>query len=166
MTDKKLKGLSRTELLELLIEQTKENDRLKAENDDLKAQLDNRLITIANAGSIAAAAIELNNVFTAADKAAAQYLDSIKNLSEAQASIREKFEKESREKSEQLIAQTKAKCEGIVSLAMQKAEKLIEESDAANSTSKKRRKGNADPRIVSDFREEVEKLYVTLEADD
>ena len=80
MTDKELKRLSRAELLELLLEQVEENEALRAEIADLKGQLEDRVIKIENAGSIAEAALRLNGVFEAAEAAAKQYVDSLKEL--------------------------------------------------------------------------------------
>ena len=81
MTDKELKKLSRAELLELLLIQTKEVDRLQKELDETKAKLEDKTIKIDNAGSIAEAALKLNGVFEAAQKAAQQYIDNMKRLS-------------------------------------------------------------------------------------
>ena len=78
MTDKELKRLKRTELLEMLIAQVKENEQLQAELDIANETLKNRTIIIEQAGSIAEAALQLNGVFAAAEAAAAQYLENIK----------------------------------------------------------------------------------------
>ena len=80
MTEKELKRLSRAELLELLLEQVEENEALRAEIANLKGQLEDRAIKIENAGSIAEAALRLNCVFEAAEAAAKQYVDSLKEL--------------------------------------------------------------------------------------
>lgn len=80
MTNKELKRLSRAELLELLLEQVEENEALRAEIANLKGQLEDRAIKIENAGSIAEAALRLNGVFEAAEAAAKQYVDSLKEL--------------------------------------------------------------------------------------
>ncbi len=78
MTDKEMRKLSRLELLELLLEEMKENEKLIKENEDLKSRLEEKQIIIEKAGSIAEAALKLNKVFEAADAAAKQYIDSIK----------------------------------------------------------------------------------------
>ena len=83
MTDKELKRLSRAELLELLLEQVEENERLHKEIEELKKQLEDRVIKLEQAGSIAEAALRLNGVFEAAEAAAKQYLDSVKELEKA-----------------------------------------------------------------------------------
>lgn len=77
MADKKLKRMSRAELLELLIEQMEENERLKAQLDEAQTRLNERDIIMQRAGSIAKAALELNRVFEAADAAARQYVESV-----------------------------------------------------------------------------------------
>ena len=81
MTDKELKKLSRAELLELLLIQTKEVERLQNELEDTKKRLEDKNIIIEESGSIAEAALKLNGVFEAAEKAAQQYIDNMKRLS-------------------------------------------------------------------------------------
>lgn len=78
MTDKELRRLSRGELLELLLEKTKEVEQLREELKQARTQLASREITIQNAGSIAEAALQLNGVFQAAEEAAAQYLENVR----------------------------------------------------------------------------------------
>ena len=56
MTDKELRRLSRSELLEMLIAQTEENSQLKIRLEQAEAQLRDRRIEIAKAGSLAEAA--------------------------------------------------------------------------------------------------------------
>lgn len=84
MTDKELRRLSRRELLELLLAQSKEVRRLQKELIKTKQQLTDRKIEIEKAGSIAEAALRLNGVFEAAEQAAAQYLENVQRLSEEQ----------------------------------------------------------------------------------
>lgn len=83
MTDKELRKLRRGELLEMLLEQTKENERLKKQIADLEAQLEDRKIILKQSGSIAEAALKLNGVFEAAQKAAEQYLENVRNRGSA-----------------------------------------------------------------------------------
>ena len=79
MTDKELRKLRRGELLEMLLEQTKENETLKNRIADLEAQIATREIVIKESGSIAEAALKLNGVFEAAQQAAEQYLENIRS---------------------------------------------------------------------------------------
>ena len=50
MTDKELQKLSRNALLEMLLEQCRENDKLHSENERLRQQLSARQIKIDQAG--------------------------------------------------------------------------------------------------------------------
>ena len=82
MTDKELRRLSRKELLEMLIEQMNENEELKQKLDRAESELKDRNIMIENAGSLAEAALKLNDVFEAADRAAQQYLENVRRMAE------------------------------------------------------------------------------------
>ena len=94
MTDKELRRLSRSDLLELLISQTEENQALKTRVAQLEDQLNDRRIAVAEAGSIAEASLKLNGVFAAAEEAARQYLENIQRIQQEQEassqSLREK----------------------------------------------------------------------------
>ena len=79
MTEKDLKKLGRPELLELLITSLKENESLKKQIKEKDKQLKSKEILINKSGTLAEAALRLNDVFESADKAAAQYLENIQN---------------------------------------------------------------------------------------
>lgn len=95
MTDRELKRLSRAELLELLLAQTEENEKLKKQIAQMRAQLEDRRILLDEAGSIAEAAMRLSGVFEAAETAAARYLENIKRLSGEREARRQDGAKES-----------------------------------------------------------------------
>lgn len=69
--------MSRSELLEIMILLTEENEKLKIRLEQAEAQLRDRRILIDKAGSIAEAALQLNNVFEDADRAVQQYLENV-----------------------------------------------------------------------------------------
>lgn len=69
MTEKELKKLNRRQLLELLLKQTQRADDLEEELDRLKAELDDRARMENQAGSLAEAALKLNDVVEAAQAA-------------------------------------------------------------------------------------------------
>lgn len=79
MTDKQLKRLSRRELLEMLIIQTRKVEALEAKLADTEQKLQNKLLAIEESGSLAEAVLRLNGVFEAAENAARQYLENIQN---------------------------------------------------------------------------------------
>lgn len=84
MSDRELRKLNRAELLELLLEESRENERLRGQLKELNEKLADRTIEIEYAGSMAEAALRLNGVFQAADQAAAQYLENVRRLAEEQ----------------------------------------------------------------------------------
>lgn len=83
MTDKQLKKLKRPALLEILVAQNKENDALREEIASLKQQLEERNMQIERAGSIAEAALSINEVFAKAQEAAELYLENVKRMADA-----------------------------------------------------------------------------------
>lgn len=82
MTDAELKKLKRYELLQMLLEQSKTVEALKAELEEKNKLLEERSIKLAESGSIAEAALKLNDIFEAAQAAADQYLYNIKLAAE------------------------------------------------------------------------------------
>ena len=80
MTDKELRRLSRRELLEMLVTATEENERLRGELAQARAELESRRILLDKSGSMAEAALRLNSVWEAADKAALQYLENVRRM--------------------------------------------------------------------------------------
>lgn len=72
-----LRKLSKLELLELLAGQEKEIEVLRRELAQKDAILAERRLVSEQAGSIAEAALRLNGVFEAAQRAADQYLESL-----------------------------------------------------------------------------------------
>lgn len=78
MTEQELKKLNRRELLEMLITQGKKVERLQKKLNEAESKLRERQIAIEKSGSIAEAALVINNVFTDAQRAADQYLENVK----------------------------------------------------------------------------------------
>jgi predicted transcriptional regulator len=80
MIDKELRKLNRLELLEMLVEQSKQIDELKQRLDIAEKKLADRDLKLKESGTLAEAALKLNNVFEAADAAGKQYVDALKRL--------------------------------------------------------------------------------------
>lgn len=80
MTRKELKKLSRAELLELLLEQTKEVENLREELKETKQLLEDKRICIENAGNLAEAVIQVNELVKIAQATADQYLQNIMTM--------------------------------------------------------------------------------------
>ena len=83
MKENDLTKWKRSELLELLLAQSQEIDDLRAQVAALQAELARREIILSEAGSIAEAALRLNQVFEQAQAAADQYLENVKRAAAA-----------------------------------------------------------------------------------
>lgn len=77
MTDRELRKLSRADLLEMLLVQTRETERLKQRVRELEEKLEQRQLRLAEIGSLAEAVLEVNSVVEVAQAAANQYLENI-----------------------------------------------------------------------------------------
>lgn len=84
MTDKELRKLKRVELLELLVEQAAEIETLRRELEEARQALKNREILLNESGTLAEAALRINEVFAAADRAAQDYLDNVRAMAQRQ----------------------------------------------------------------------------------
>lgn len=109
MTEKELKRLRRSELLELLLIQTRETERLQKKLEQAERELADRNLRIEKAGNIAQAALEINGVMEAAQAAAQQYLDSIARMEQ----------------------QTARRCEAILQQSRKEAARRIREAARA-----------------------------------
>ncbi|MCC8045586.1 MAG: hypothetical protein LIP12_08835 [Clostridiales bacterium] len=78
MAEKELRRMNRTELIEIIYALQQNGMTLQQENEELHRQLEEKIICIENAGSIAEAALSLNHIFEDAEAAAQQYLDSVR----------------------------------------------------------------------------------------
>lgn len=124
MTDRELRKLRRSDLLELLIQQDEEMDALKKRLEKAEEELRSRKITINTAGSIAAASVSISGVFEAAQDAAARYLENIEELSAKQEEICAQMEEKSRKEAEKLLRVTEEKCRRMEEETYQYCERM------------------------------------------
>lgn len=111
MTDREMKKLSRAELLEMLLMQSREVARLRKELEEAKVQLEDRRIRLAESGNIAEAALRLSGVFETAQEASERYLAEIETMrNETQARCRI------------IEEQTRCNCEALMRAAREEAE--------------------------------------------
>ncbi|MGM9640965.1 MAG: hypothetical protein ACI3V3_06320 [Faecousia sp.] len=121
MTQRELKKMSRSDLLEMLLEQSRENDRLREQLQHAEELLNNRQLMLDEAGSIAEASLRINRVFETAQEAANQYLENIRALSGRQETVCEKMERETQQKCQRLLAETQEKCDAMTKKAEEEA---------------------------------------------
>ena len=96
MKEKDLKRLSRADLLEMLIDQSREVQILRKRLEEAEAALQRREIIIGSSGSIAEASLKLSGIFEAAQEACEQYIDNIRLLNERQDAYYRQFDFEKR----------------------------------------------------------------------
>ncbi len=77
MTDQELRRLSRADLIDIIYTLQQQKEQAEQQLAQAQAQLQDRQLRLANAGSIAEAALSLNGVFDAA-QAADQYLQAVR----------------------------------------------------------------------------------------
>ena len=126
MTERDLKKLNRTDLLELLLQQSREMEQLQDELAQVKHQLSRRTIVLNEAGSIAEAALQLNGVFAAAENACAQYIESIQHLSGQQEEVCQQMLQETQAKCDKMMADAKYHSEIYWDAVNKKVEKLLD----------------------------------------
>lgn len=78
MNEKELKRLRRSDLMELLLELSKENQELREQLQQAEAKLQERRIMIDESGSLAEAVLKLNRIFEDAQAACEQYEENIR----------------------------------------------------------------------------------------
>ena len=116
MTDKELRKLNRSALLEMLVEQSRENDRLRAQVDELQRLLSDRQLKI-------------NQVFEAAQQAAEQYLENIRSLSGRQEQVCQQIKEESTRQAKLLLAETKRNCQALEAETAEKCTRMKKEAE-------------------------------------
>lgn len=130
MTEKELKKLNRTELLELLIASYKEKEELKQRLQEAEEKLEARELAIENSGSLAEASLQLNQVFTAAQAAADQYLDNIRSRCVKLDTECQQRERESVEKAKRILEEAEKHSIDMETEARARATAFWEESSA------------------------------------
>ena len=82
MISKELKRLSRRELVDIIYQLKKNEQKMQEEIESLKNELEDKRIRISTAGSIADAAMSVTNVFSTAQMTADLYLREISYMKE------------------------------------------------------------------------------------
>ncbi len=126
MLNKDLKELSRAELLEMLVALSEEKEGLEAELEQARRAARERALVVKEAGSIADAALKLNDVFEQAQAAADQYLESIALLKQRLEQERPQSVKEAEEEAKRILAQAKEKADGMIRVAIADCEAMRE----------------------------------------
>ena len=124
MTDKQFKRLSRAQLMDIIYQFQLQVDDLNAQVQKLEAALEDKHLRIEKAGSLAEAALEINDCFQSAQNAAAQYLAEIREIRTNAESERAQLLEQAQAEREQILAAARAEAETIVSEAKQSQEEM------------------------------------------
>lgn len=141
MTDEELRRLKRADLLELLVTQGKEKEALQEKLRQAEETMASRRIQLDKAGNIAEAALRLNGVFEAAQAASAQYLETIRIMSQETESRCARMEEVSRTRAEKLEAEaeararaleteTTARCQALEAETKAKCDQMVAQAEA------------------------------------
>ena len=130
MTEKELKRLSRSDLLEMLIDQSVELKKAQKSLRSAESELSSRRIAIDEAGSIAEASLRVNGVFEAAQAACEQYMENIRTLSEHQEEVCRRREEESVQKAAARLTETEYRCAELEAETKEKCEKMLAKAKA------------------------------------
>lgn len=101
---------SRAELTALAAAQAQEIAELREQLGQAQEQLRERQLVCERAGTMAEAAMTLNDVYKAADEAAAQYLENIRAFTEQQRRLCDEIEQTTREQAEAMLRETEERC--------------------------------------------------------
>ncbi len=118
MTDKEFRRLNRAELVEIIYQLKKNEETLKTENTELKRQLADRRVKIANAGSIAEATVALSNIFGLAQQTADNYLRDVHEMTAAAEQRAQQIIADAQWRAQAMIAQAEADCAAMRQAAM------------------------------------------------
>ena len=153
MADRELRRMHRAELIEIIYALKQSEDQLKAQNAALTAQLQDRQLRLESAGSIAQAALELNNVFAAAQAAADDYLHSVQaSVADTNATAANTLS-QARSEAKRILEQAQADADGLKAQAQQ-------ECDAMNAAAQTRPQPEADCKaMVERAEQEVQQRW-------
>ena len=118
MNQKELRRLSRSDLLEMMLSLSKENELLRKDLYQARQQLEDRRLTVESSGSLAEAVLKLNGVMQAAQEACDQYTLNIR----AQA---DELLDQAREK----LAAAEGRSGEIIAQAREQARKILAEAE-------------------------------------
>lgn len=121
MAEKELRKLNRNELIDMVYEYQMNEKKLKDQIAKLEEELEKREIKAGELGSIAKAALELNGVFEAAQRAADQYVEAARLEQSAKA---EEITRQAEEEAKAIIDDAVKHSDAIIKRAETQAERL------------------------------------------
>ncbi|MGX8706987.1 MAG: hypothetical protein ACSW8J_10450 [bacterium] len=152
MTDRELRRLHREDLLQILIAQQKQIQDLSAALEDTEKALSDRKIAIEESGSLAEAALKLNDVFSSAQQAADLYISETRERIDALRAEADAAVSKARAEAAEILRQARKEAADMLDDARREADRLRYEvngekhpdmatnADAEDKNSRSRRK--------------------------
>ncbi len=134
MTDKELRRLRRDDLLQILINQQKQIDALNEQLQQSKEALANRDIAIQEAGTLAEAALKMNDVFESAQHAADEYVQQMRKRADALVAEAEKRSSEAQSLADNVVRNARAEADRILSQARSEADSMGRQTQAGTQS--------------------------------
>lgn len=161
MTEKELKKLNRFQLLEMIILQTEQIADLEKQLEKTRQLLESQQVQIAQAGSIAEAALQLSGIFEAAQSAADIYLANVKTHTENA----DQIEANAQAAANQILAQARMDADHILQNARHQADMDIQSAKILLDETTRRcaEKESAVDTYISNIRETFHNQFQTLD---
>ena len=128
MTDRELRRLRRDDLLQILIDQQRQNDEMAEALKRAQAELQDKRIAIEESGSVAEAAMKLNGVFQAAQAAADEYTAQCRSRAEALQAQAQAEADRAKRLADDVVNSARREADRILSDARAQAERLLAEA--------------------------------------
>lgn len=128
MTDKEFRHLRRADLIEIIYQLQEDENGLKSQIASLKEQLMAKELKQSEAGSIAEEAMALNQVFEAAQAAADQYVDQVKQMQQETESKVIRMITDAQTKRDEMLADAKHKCDAMIREATLQHDELVDQT--------------------------------------
>lgn len=128
MTDREFKQLNRAQLIDVIYQLQLQVDELNGQKQKLEAAIADKRLRISAVGSIAEAALEINDCFRNAQNAADQYLSEIKAIRKDAEERRAKLLGEARTEAEEILAKAKEEAEALLAKAREDAQTIVEDA--------------------------------------
>ena len=132
MISNELKKLNRRELVDIIYQMKKNEQQLQDENTALQEKLQDRRLRVSMAGSIAEAATDITEIFSAAQITANLYLHEISCMKADAAKECERLLAEAREQAQQIVADGEKRLEQLnveYAVLLLKLQQLQEETN-------------------------------------
>ncbi|MBQ4347992.1 MAG: hypothetical protein IJC79_00045 [Clostridia bacterium] len=135
MTEKELRKLGKSELIDLLAQKDAEASALRSQVAFLERELSENTAQAKSIGSIAEAALKVNGVFTAAQKAADEYLAAVMDMNTSAEKRCQDMIDRTRDYCDKLQSDTRHKCTAMETDAKNRcAELLCDAQEKAKSS--------------------------------